>query len=203
MAAALDELRRSRTILEARTAHKRRCMDANARTMIEMGMRRHTNGRLQNADQHTLRRLFRSQERLERSHLRFCQQLVNLDAQIESLEDMPALEHSYTSLASGVDAHSTLIRETHELVDRVRREMTVLLAPSVPHDDIVPETDDDAVLVARLDALMTDSEFIEAHTAPDEREKVRRTLAALPHVPTTEPVAVTDPYDAEAALGLA
>jgi chromosome segregation ATPase len=206
---ALDELRGARRALEGRAANKRRTMETNACSMIEIGLRRHTNARLTAADRHELRRLFRAQERLERSHELFVQQLVNLDTQIDALEDAPALEQSYGSLASGMEARQTRIRETTALVHRVRAEMQLLLAPrpvtTTPSTTGVVD-DSDAALTQRLEALMANDEFIASNVPRDRLDEVRQRLAEA-SVPTFEPAAtktaaILDPYDAEAALGL-
>ena len=194
MARALDELRRSHRVLEARAADKRRRIREADMRLVELGLRMQAHGnRLSAPDAQTFRRVSRHRKHLLASHGQFQSMLANVEGQIVSLEDAPALEQSFGSLAGSVDVRARRAADTQSMLETMRADMETLLTVQPRQRDIDAALNVNE-LESELDSMMHSSELADA------LDRVQRQLAEAPSPPTVEPMAAT--MDAEAALGL-
>jgi len=190
---ALADLQASRAILEARAAEKRRLiLDADVH-LVELGLRMQARGnRLSEADAQTFRRVARHRKHLLATHGQFQSLLANIEAQIVHLGDMPALEHSFGTLAASVGARAQRVADTRAMLSSIATDMETLLTSrnAVKALDGVLSVD---AAEDELEKLMHSSALSEA------LDRVQRQLAEAPSPPAEAP---SFAGDAEAALGL-
>ena len=141
--------------------------------------------RLSAVDAAQFRRAFRQRAMLETSHRRFQQQLLNLDCQIETLEDAPALDHSHGSLASSVGQQRLALTRSILATSSAGIAALRAPAPAAEVDSLAP--DDIDGLSSELDALMKNTSFLEQFNA-DELNAVRIKLLAAPSVSLDQPL---------------
>ena len=190
---ALHELRESHRILEARAADKRRRITEEDMKLAELGLRMRAHGnRLSAADAQTFRRASRHRQRLLESHGQFQSMLANVEGQIDSLEDAPALEHSLGTLAGSVDVRAQRATDAQAALNELRRDMDSL-SRTQPRQVDIDAVLDVGSLEVELSDMMASSELDTA------LERMQR-LARAPTVPRSEP---TSHADAERELGVA
>jgi hypothetical protein len=181
---SLAALRTSRAVLESRAADKRRRIEDDNRALVALAAG--DMNRLASTTAHAFRRIYRRRQFLVRSHAQFQRQLENLDQQIERLGDMPALEHSTSSLQASVATQAARAADMRAVVERLHTDMESLADTSALYADV------DRTM-ARLDDAELARTFA-AELEPDELDRLRRLVLDTPAVPTTEP--------GEVALGL-
>jgi len=216
LAAALAELRQARAALVARAADKRRRLADTDREMVTLGLRmRNAANRLSEVDAAEFKRHYRHRRLLVTSHGQFQALLSNVESQLLSLEDTPALTHAVGSLASSTSARTAAMRDMESSLAATRAKLAALTdtgAIRAMHAaiDVSLEGLDSA---HELDALMHNTEFMGQFDL-DELERVRIALLRAPAPPSTVPVASSGGLgaaapgaacpqrDAEAAFGL-